>query len=74
MTRCLRRVGGLEARRVRATGTRLLSDLTMTDRRLLQTAFDDAAPGPDLVRRVPCDHCPEEFRAALDMSRFFSLE
>jgi hypothetical protein len=74
MTRCLRRVGELEPHRMRAIGTRILSDLTMTDRRLVQQALDDAAPGPDLTRRVTCDHCFEEFRAALDMSRFFTLE
>lgn len=74
ITRCLRQVGDVDPRRVRATGTKILADLTMTDRRLVHRALDDAAPGPDLTRDVVCDHCLEEFRAALDMSRFFALE
>jgi hypothetical protein len=74
LTRCLRRVGELEERRMRAAGTRVLSDLSMTDRRLVQRALDDGAPGPDLTRQVICDSCLDEFRAALDMSRFFVLE
>jgi hypothetical protein len=74
MTRCLRRVGELDPRRMRAIGTRVLSDLSITDRRLVQKALDDGAPGPDLVRTVTCDACGEEFRATLDMSHFFALE
>ena len=73
LTRCLRRVGEVEPRRVRAIGTKVLADLSMTDRRLVQAALDDHAPGPDLTKHVVCDHCFEEFRTVLDMSRFFAL-
>jgi hypothetical protein len=74
MTRCLRRVGELDPQRMRAIGTRVLSDLSMTDRRLVQRALDEAAPGPDLTCSIACDGCGEEFRATLDMSRFFAME
>jgi hypothetical protein len=73
LARCLRRVGDLEPRRVEALGSRVLSDLTMSDRRRIQQAMDDAAPGPNLIRTVSCDRCLEEFRALLDMSRFFPI-
>lgn len=74
LTRCLLRVGELEPRRVRAIGTRILADLSMTDRRLVQRAVDEGVPGPDLTRHVVCDHCLDDFKTALDMSRFFALE
>ncbi|MHB1241939.1 MAG: T4 family baseplate hub assembly chaperone [Gaiellaceae bacterium] len=72
ITRCLLRVGELEPRRMRALGVRILADLSMGDRRLLQRALEEAVPGPDLTRAVVCDHCLEEFRATLDMSHFFA--
>jgi hypothetical protein len=74
LTRCLLRVGELEPRRVRAIGTRILADLSMTDRRLVQRAVDEGVPGPDLTRHVVCDHCLDDYKTALDMSRFFALE
>lgn len=74
LTRCLRRVGDLEPRRVRALGPRILADLSMSDRRIVQRAIEDGAPGPDLTRRIVCDTCGEEFRTLLDMSHFFSVE
>ncbi len=74
LTRCLRRVGDLEPRRVRALGPRILADLSMGDRRLVQRALEEGAPGPDLTRSIVCDSCGEEFRALLDMSHFFSVE
>ena len=73
LARCLLRVGELEPRRMRALGPRVLAELSMSDRRLIQAALDAAAPGPDLTRSVVCDHCLEEFRAALDMSHFFPI-
>jgi len=73
LARCLRRVGDLEPRRVSALGARVLADLSMSDRRLVQRALDAAAPGPDLTRLIVCDHCDEKFRTTLDMSQFFPL-
>lgn len=74
LARCLVSVGALEPRRIRALGVRILADLSMADRRLIQRALDAAAPGPDLIRDVVCDHCGESFQAALDMTHFFPLE
>jgi hypothetical protein len=73
LARCLHRVGDLEPRRVSALGIRVLADLSMSDRRLVQRALDAAAPGPDLTRAIVCDHCGEEFRTTLDMSQFFPV-
>jgi hypothetical protein len=73
LARCLRRVGDLEPHRVDALGPRILADLSMSDRRLVQQALDAAAPGPNLIRTVVCGACNEEFRAMLDMTRFFPV-
>ena len=73
LARCLRRVGTLEQRRIQAMGVRILADLSLGDRRLIQKALDEAAPGPNLTRTVTCDGCGEEFRTTLDMSHFFPL-
>lgn len=73
LARCLRRVGDLEPRRVEALGPRILAELSMSDRRLIQQAIEDAAPGPNLIRTIVCDSCLEEFQALLDMSRFFAI-
>jgi hypothetical protein len=73
LARCLKQVGDLESRRIQAMGIRILAELSMADRRLIQKALDDAAPGPDLTRQVICDHCGEEYRTTLDMSHFFPL-
>jgi hypothetical protein len=73
LARCLRRVGDLEPRRVRALGPRVLAELSMADRRRVQRTLDAAAPGPDLTRTIDCAHCGHEFRAALDMSQFFPV-
>jgi hypothetical protein len=73
LARSLRRVGDLEPHRVDALGARILADLSMPDRLLIQQALDAATPGPDLMRTIVCAHCREEFRAPLDMTRFFPL-
>ncbi|MFG2741229.1 hypothetical protein ACGFY0_14360 [Streptomyces chartreusis] len=73
LARCLRRVGDMDERAVRATGVRLLSDLSMSDRQLIRRTLDEQAPGPELIRSVVCEHCDEEFRTTLDMSQFFPL-
>ena len=73
LTRCLRQVGTLEPRRVQALGLRILGELSLADRRLIQKALDEHAPGPNLTRPVTCEQCGEDFRTALDMSHFFPL-
>lgn len=74
LARCLKQVGDLEPKKIRAIGPKILADLSMSDRRLIQKAIDEAAPGPDLTRHVVCDECGKEYRTTLDMSHFFPLE
>lgn len=74
LARCLRQVGGMEPKRIRALGSRILSDLSMADRRLIQKAIDEQTPGLDLSRDVSCNQCGEGYRAGLDMTFFFPLE
>lgn len=74
LARCLKQVGDMESRRIQTMGIRILAELSMSDRRMIQRSLDEYAPGPDLIRSVVCDHCGEDFRASLDMSHFFPLE
>jgi hypothetical protein len=73
LSRCLLRVGDMEPRRIAAIGTRIFASLSMADRRTIQRALDNDAPGTSLVRSIVCDGCGEEFRTTLDMSHFFPL-
>jgi hypothetical protein len=74
LARCLREVGDLEPKRIRALGSLILSDLSMADRRLIQQTMDEQTPGPDLSRYITCNQCGENYHAALDMTFFFPLE
>lgn len=74
LARCLRSLGDLPPHRLDALGTKILADLTMTDRRLIDRAFNDAAPGIDLIRELDCPSCDHHFRASLDMTHFLAPE
>ena len=74
LARCLEKVGSLESKRIQAAGVRILSDLSMSDRRMLQKTIDAATPGPNLTRDLVCDSCGQRYRAALDMSHFFPMD
>ena len=50
-----------------------MSELTMTDRRLIDRALNDAAPGVDLMREIECPRCAKTFSASLDLSNFLAL-
>jgi hypothetical protein len=73
LARCLRTLGDLPQHRLEALGTKILADLTLTDRRMIDRAFNDAAPGVDLVREIDCPGCGAEFKANLDMTNFLAL-
>ncbi len=73
LARCIRSLGEMPRHRLEALGPRIMSDLTMTDRRLIDQALNDAAPGVDLVRRQECPACGREFSASLDLSNFLAL-
>lgn len=74
LARCLRSLGDMPQHRLEALGTKIMGDLTMTDRRLVDRAVADAAPGVDLERHLECPGCGKEFTATLDMSRFLALD
>ncbi|GAA4699595.1 T4 family baseplate hub assembly chaperone [Phytohabitans rumicis] len=74
LSRCLRSLGDVPPHRLDALGTKILADLTLTDRRLIDRAFNDAAPGIDLIRELDCPACDHHFRASLDMTHFLAPE
>lgn len=74
LARCIRTFGDMPAHRVEALGPRLLADLTLTDRRLIDRALNRAAPGVDLLRDMECPACGHEIRTSLDMTHFLALD
>jgi hypothetical protein len=74
LSRCMKSLGDLPAHRMEALGPRIMSDLTLADRRLIDKAFNDGAPGIDLIREMDCPSCGAEFRSTLDMTRFLALD
>ena len=74
LARCLKKVGDMPQHRVDALGPRLFSDLTLTDRRLIDRALNKAAPGVDLMRDRECVACGAEIKANLDMTHFLAPE
>jgi hypothetical protein len=74
LARCLTSLGGVPAHRLDALGPKLLAELTLTDRRLIDRALSSAAPGVDLIRVMECPACGQEFKASLDLSRFLALD
>lgn len=74
LSRCLKSLGDVPRHRLEALGSKILTDLTMTDRRLIDRALNEHAPGVNLVREIECPSCANEFKATLDLSHFLSLE
>lgn len=74
LARCVSKIGDMPKHRVEALGPRLFSDLTLTDRRLIDRALNKAAPGIDLSRECECYACGAEIRTSLDMTHFLSLD
>jgi hypothetical protein len=74
LARCLRSLGDLPRHRLEALGPKILADLTLTDRRMIDRAFNEAAPGVDLIREIDCPSCGADFRASLDMTHFLAPE
>lgn len=73
LARCVRSLGEVPPHRLEALGPRIMSDLTMTDRRLIDRSLNEAAPGVDLVRELECPRCAKSFSASLDLSNFLAL-
>lgn len=74
LARCLTRLGDMPRHRIEALGARIFSELTLTDRRLIDRALNSAAPGIDLTRDCQCPACGADIRASLDMTHFLSLD
>jgi hypothetical protein len=74
LSRCIKSLGEIPRHRLEALGPKILADLTMTDRRLIDRAINQGAPGVDLVRRIECINCTNVFNATLDLSHFLALE
>ncbi len=74
LSRCMVSLGDVPKHRLDAMGSRILADLTMTDRRKIDRAINQAAPGVDLLRELDCMGCGESFKASLDMTHFLALE
>ena len=73
LARCLKSLGDVPRPRLEALGPKIMSELTLSDRRMIDQALNDAAPGIDLVRRLDCPSCGKSFSSTLDMSRFLAL-
>ena len=74
LSRCLKSLGDLPKHRLEAIGPKILAELTLTDRRLIDRALNHAAPGVDLIREIICPNCGGTFKSSLDMTHFLSLE
>jgi hypothetical protein len=72
LSRCMRSLGDVPKPRLEALGSRIMAELTMSDRRRIDKALEDAAPGVDLVREHECPSCGTTFTSSLDLSRFLS--
>ena len=72
LARCLRTLGDMPRHRLEALGPKIFADLTMTDRRLIDRAFNEGVPGIDLIREIDCPACGHELRASLDMTNFLA--
>lgn len=74
LARCITKVGDMPKHRVEALGPRLLADLTLTDRKIIDQALNSAAPGIDLSRDCECFACGAEIKTSLDMTHFLALD
>lgn len=71
--RCMISLGQVERHRIEAMGSRILADLTLSDRRLIDRTMTERTPGVDLTRHLDCPDCGHEHEANLDLSNFLSL-
>jgi hypothetical protein len=72
LSRCLKSLGDIPKHRLEAIGPKILAELTLADRRLIDRALNQAAPGVDLIREIVCPNCGSDFKSSLDMTNFLS--
>ena len=73
LTRCLTSLGSMPTPRREALGTKLISDLTMSDRARIERTMRAEMPGVDMTQQIQCENCGRSFQSSLDLTRFFSL-
>lgn len=73
LARCMKSLGEVPQYRLEGMGPKIMSELTMTDRRLIDKALNEAAPGADLVRSIECGGCGKTFSASLDLTNFLAM-
>ena len=74
LARCMKSLGDMPKHRLEAIGPKIMSDLTMTDRRLIDRALNENAPGVNMTREIECINCGHQFKSTLDLTHFFVLE
>lgn len=74
LSRCMKSLGDLPKHRLEAIGPKILSELTLADRRLIDRALNEVAPGIEMVRHVECPACGQVFKTTLDLTHFLALE
>lgn len=72
LARCLVSLGGIPENKLKGLGPRIFSDLTMSDRAMIERAMRKDVPGIDLRHQVDCPACGHLFEVNLDMTNFFS--
>lgn len=72
LLRCIKAFGTLPKAALDAYGIKILRDLTLGDRRILQAALSDDLPGINFQRLVHCGPCNNDFHGVMDVSNFFA--
>jgi hypothetical protein len=72
MARCLKALGDMPQQRVEALGTAIFSDLTLSDRAVIDRALNEGGPGLKMRREITCSSCGRQFIATLDLSNFLA--
>ncbi len=73
LARCTKSLGDMPRHRLEAIGPKIMADLTLSDRRLIDRAINQAAPGVDLIREIHCTGCGNSFKSTLDMTHFLAV-
>ncbi|MGW4229487.1 T4 family baseplate hub assembly chaperone [Streptomyces sp. NPDC004980] len=70
MARCLKAMGDMPRPRLEALGSALFSDLTLSDRHIIDQAMKFGGTGINMQRSINCGGCGREYGASIDMSNF----
>jgi hypothetical protein len=71
--RCIRRFGTLPSAALEAYGVKILRELTLGDRLLLNKSINEHTPGVNFLRQLNCNQCSGCFEAVMDVTSFFTL-